>query len=59
MADQGWMVDDGTCDLCVRGQCWLCLSPVTWPAERGVDQLTCCCNEGYDLGTRPAGGGGS
>jgi hypothetical protein len=53
------MVDDGTCDLCVRGQCWLCLSPVTWPAERGVDQLTCCCNEGYDLGTRPAGGGGS
>jgi hypothetical protein len=51
MIDQGWMVDDGTCDLCVRGQCWQCLEPIEVESpEPGWIWAMCCCNEGYDLG---------
>ena len=49
MTDQGWMVDDGTCTPCVRGQCHRCADPIEWDAGDHVS-LTCCCNEGYDLG---------
>jgi len=44
------MVDDGTCTPCVRGLCYRCTEPRDddWD-DRGA-HLTCCCNEGYDLG---------
>jgi hypothetical protein len=41
MTDQGWMVDDGTCDLCVRGQCWQCI--------KRSDDGWCCCGEDYQF----------
>jgi hypothetical protein len=49
MTDQGWMVDDGTCLSCLQGQDWLCTNPMGWDAGDRVS-LTCCCDEGYDLG---------
>lgn len=48
MTDQGWMVDDGTCDLCVRGQCWQCIKPMETYGDRET-LLLCCCNESYVL----------
>ncbi len=43
--DQGWMLDDGTCDPCVRGECHRC--------TRRADDGVCCCGEDvqFDLAT--------
>jgi hypothetical protein len=49
MADQGWMIDDGTCDACVDGECWACTKPVDFWCPEGRFQH-CCCDEAYDLG---------
>ncbi len=49
MTDQGWMVDDGTCDQCVDGDCW----DRTKPSESygdGETELVCCCDEAYHIG---------
>jgi hypothetical protein len=37
MIDQGWMVDDGTCDPCLAEECYRCTA-------RDGDGL-CCCGE--------------
>lgn len=49
MTDQGWMVDDGTCDECLIGECWDCAKPCDGWDDEGRYQY-CCCNEGYHLG---------
>ncbi len=47
-ANQGWMVDDGTCAACLHGDCPACIKPADdWTDEGRV--LVCCCNEGYEL----------
>lgn len=51
--DQGWAVDDGTCDACFRGDHDRCAKPE--PCELCADDPDappvrfCCCNEGYEL----------
>lgn len=53
--DQGWVVDDGTCDACFRGEHHRCTKPDTsslppdelW--EEPVSVALCCCDEGYEL----------
>ena len=50
MTDQGWMVDDGTCTPCVRGQCYRCAKPQEWATDDHGIELICCCNEGYHIG---------
>lgn len=47
--DQGWMVDDGTCDSCLFGWCGECWDP---HEEFGDSELlvVCCCGEQYVLG---------
>jgi hypothetical protein len=49
MTDQGWMVDDGTCDACVRGDCGWCTKPNEFYRDEGPE-LVCCCTEAYCLG---------
>ena len=53
MTDQGWMVDDGTCDACVDGECWSCSQPVEFIGDDLMCRLHCCCDECYDLGIAP------
>lgn len=51
--DQGWAVDDGTCDACFRDWHDRCSMPQAWPDPyedpEAPDLLLCCCNEGYEL----------
>ncbi len=47
--DQGWMVDDGTCDQCFDGDCWACTKPLEENDEEG-DWLICCCDQAAFLG---------
>jgi hypothetical protein len=56
MADQGWMVDDGTCDPCLDRHCWRC--PDTHEEAGGDgDVLTiCCCDEQYIVSRQAPGG---
>lgn len=49
MIDQGWMIDDGTCDECICGDCWDCAKPIESYGD-GKIALVCCCNEGYHIG---------
>jgi len=49
VTDQGWMIHDGTCDQCVRGQCYQCADPMGWDAGDSVIDMICCCDEGYDI----------
>jgi len=48
MTDHGWMVDDGTCDQCIAGDCWDCEKPHESYGD-GVIDMICCCNEGYHI----------
>ena len=53
MTDQGWMIDDGTCESCWLGSCWGCTKPVESYGDGQSDPritLVCCCNEGYHVG---------
>jgi hypothetical protein len=56
MTGQGWMVDDGTCDPCLDGECWRCLDTYEEGGDGEVIEV-CCCNEQYVISRRPAGGG--
>lgn len=58
MADQGWMVDDGTCDWCLAGDCHEC--PDTHD-EYGDGETfeVCCCDQAYVLRRQRQDGGGS
>jgi hypothetical protein len=44
------MVDDGTCDPCMGGLCYLCAQPVEWATDDDGVSLACCCDEHYHLG---------
>jgi hypothetical protein len=46
--DQGWMVDDGTCTPCLRGNCHRCADPQDDGAA-----LICCCDEGHMISSDP------
>jgi len=50
VTDQGWMVDDGTCDACVRGNHHRCTKAQEWATDDYGVELVCCCNEGYHIG---------
>jgi hypothetical protein len=50
MTGQGWMVDDGICEMCGDGLCYLCDKPIEWPTDDGGKSLSCCCDEGYHIG---------
>ncbi len=47
--DQGWMVDDGTCDQCMDGDCYRCTKPNEGYGDHGIE-LVCCCDEAYHIG---------
>jgi hypothetical protein len=49
--DQGWMVDDGTCDACLYTDCAYC--PDTHDEFGDAEVLEiCCCPEAYVLSRR-------
>jgi hypothetical protein len=50
MTHRGWMVDDGTCDACWTGNCWLCTKPHEAYGD-GEIALICCCDDGYRIGS--------
>jgi hypothetical protein len=54
MSDQGWMVDDGTCDACMDGWCPNCTKPKEVPVDDvylspGETMRICCCSEGQEI----------
>ena len=53
MTDQGWMVDDGTCDECLEGECWRCPDPHEEAGGDGDVLDICCCDAQYIVSRRP------
>ena len=47
MTDQGWMVDDGTCDACLYEHCHACTDPSYEGDLDGRLWAVCCCEVGY------------
>jgi hypothetical protein len=50
MTGQGWMVDDGTCDACWKGDCLWCAKPQEVATDDHGILLVCCCDEAYRIG---------